>query len=108
MPLKSGNKKPDKKYRQIEILNNSSDDVIKKAIESQYRYSIIGYIVGVVIILLGAVLLVLKIFFPQNDISFKILSFSISTNNASPGIILFIIGLIIIYITRFSVKTKRN
>ena len=107
MPLKSSDKS-EKKLQQIEIPNNSSDDVIKEAIKSQYRYSIIGYIVGIVIILLGIILLVLKIFFPLNDLSFKILSFSISTSNASPGIILFIIGLIIIYITRFSVKTKKN
>lgn len=105
---KSCKKRQEKKLSKVEIPENTNDDVLKKVIESQFKYSVIGYVIGVLIITLGIVLIFFGIFYPLNKISFKFLSFSISANNATLGIILFLIGLFVIVATRFSVKIKKN
>ena len=102
------NNKREKKLSKIEIPDDANNDVLNKVIESQFKYSKIGYVIGIIIILFGLILTFCGIFYPLNKISIKFLSFSFSANNATPGIILFLVGLIVIISTRFSVKIKKK
>jgi len=106
MPIKSHKLK--KKLSKVEIPDNADNEVIIKAIDSQFRYSIVGYVIGGIIIVFGIFLTLLGIYLPLNNISLKFLSLYISIDNATPGIILFLIGLVIIVSTRFSVKVKKK
>jgi len=101
------NSKDEKKLKGVEIPLNSDKETIENAIRYQFKYSVIGYVLATVFIMFGVFLLLFGILSPINNISIKLLGLNITVNNATPGIILFFIGSLIIFITKFSVKVKK-
>jgi len=64
--------------------------------------AILGFVFGVVIILLGIILL-LNIDRGEIELLVKIIGLHIEVTSAPPGIVISLIGLIVIYITRYRI-----
>lgn len=96
-------------YNQFQFLQLPKKSVDKKLANklSKYQmiYSTLGLIGGIVCIFGGIYLFILGI---SGNISWitKITGIESNISNAAPGAILFIVGLFIIWITKFKVKLK--
>lgn len=77
----------------------------KEAIRNEARYSMTGLLVGIFCILAGMVLLVHGV---VGSVSWtaKLLGLESAISDAAPGTVLFIIGLLVIFLTRHEVEVK--
>ncbi len=73
----------------------------------QFLYSIGGYIVGGSTIV-GGILLFLRGIAGSTDWSFKFLGVNTELSEAAPGVILFIVGLLIIYVTKYRANPRNE
>lgn len=86
---------------------NSEDKVLwRKAIAFQFIYSLAGLILGLICVIGGIVLFLHGIVGPTASWTTNLLGINVS--DAAPGVILFIVGLLIVWITRFEVKPSQN
>ena len=77
----------------------------REATRYEFTYSIWGLVAGVFLALVGVVLLIHGVAGSTNWTT-KLLSAESEISDAAPGVILFIVGLFVVYITRFQVKVK--
>lgn len=82
------------------------DPRLLAVIRYQFFYSLLGFIVGLACVMGGMVLFFSGIA-GAVDWSIKIGNAESTLANGSPGIVLFIVGLFIVWISRFSVKFKK-
>jgi hypothetical protein len=90
---------------ELEIPAGLSPKAVENLVESQRRYSIAGLVLGSIIIVGGAVLMVLG-FTETVDITFESGGSKGHVATGSLGTVLALIGLAIVYFTRFKVKVK--
>jgi len=81
-------------------------DVWDKIIICQLIYSLAGLVLGLVCIIGGIVLFFNNITGSTSWVA-KIIGLNSSVTNAAPGAVLFIVGLFIVYITKFDVKVMK-
>ncbi len=84
-----------------------SDEIIKKGLRNELIYSIAGLIVGVGCILGG---LYLSVGGATGSVSWtaNIGNFESKLVDASPGVVLMVIGAAIVWVTKYSVKLQRG
>lgn len=76
-----------------------------RVVKFQFLYSILGLVIGFILISIG-VFLVTQSIGNKSELSIKILNYFFNIKQAAPGGILFIIGLVVIIITKFKITTK--
>lgn len=87
-----------------EVVNR---ELFDKLSTQQFIYSFMGLLIGGASILFGIYLFVQGINGSTTWIA-KVLGFQSEVTDAAPGIILWILGTIIIYLTRYSIKINRK
>jgi len=96
----------DYKSRSVEIKNEKLGKPFwEKVVYYQFIISLTGMITGILIVLLGAFMAFRGISGTTNWI-FNILGFQSQIAEATPGIILFLLGIVIIYLTRFKINSS--
>jgi hypothetical protein len=78
-----------------------------KVVKYEFVYALIGLSIGLICIIGGAFLFLIGI---SGNLNLKLEIFGMKGNlsNAMPGAVLFLIGLFVIGITKFTVKIKNN
>ena len=71
----------------------------------EFTYSMWGLVAGVLLALVGVVLLIHGVAGSASWTT-KVLGAESEISDAAPGVILFIVGLFVVYITRFRVQVK--
>jgi hypothetical protein len=87
----------------VDIQGSVSDHVIVQLSRFQFMYSLIGMILGV-ICMIGGIVLCLASVGGATDWSIKILQFNSKLAKAAPGVMLFVAGVVITYVTSFRVR----
>jgi len=72
----------------------------------QFVYSLSGLVLGLVCIL-GGVVLFLNGIVGTTSWTARLLGAESSVTDAAPGAVLFIVGLFMVYVTRFTIKVRR-
>jgi hypothetical protein len=82
-------------------------ETLKHIADLQFKYSVVGLVLGMASIILGCILLYVGI---TGESSFAANAVGMKTelNDAAPGTVLLIIGLLIIYVTRFKFTVKKR
>lgn len=80
-------------------------DFWKRVILYQFLYSMFGIIAGLACVVLG-LLLIVNGFVNEGHWTAKI--FGIELSDASPGVVLFVVGLLLPRVTAFSVRAERT
>ncbi|MGC9611022.1 MAG: hypothetical protein ABSE68_02265 [Minisyncoccia bacterium] len=78
----------------------------RKAIRFQFIYSLAGLILGLACVIGGIILFFHGIIGPTANWTTSALGINIS--DAAPGVVLFVVGLLFVWITRFSVRTGQS
>ncbi len=86
--------------------NPEDRELWRKAVKFQFIYSIAGLILGLACVIGGIILFLHGITGPLANWTTTLLGINIS--DAAPGAILFVVGLLFVWITRFSVTTSQN
>ena len=81
-------------------------DVLRAAVRNEFRYAILGLIVGLAAILCGTAL-TLHGAFGSTSWTTRLLGLESKVNDAAPGVILFVVGMVIIFITRPRVELEK-
>ncbi len=94
-----------KRIRSVLIFNKVKPEIIEQMSQYQIIYSMSGLVLGFICIIGGIVISLLGV---TGTITWKmkLLNVSSELDNAIPGVILFIVGIFIVWITRFSIKLK--
>ena len=90
------------KFRQE---NSSSERLIAKAIREEYRYARFGLILGMASII-GGIILGLNGVAGSTSWTAKLLALESNINDAAPGVVLFLVGLFMVWATKPKVKLK--
>jgi hypothetical protein len=90
----------------VRVGKPGAGDIVKTAVIGEYVYGILGLVLGLASIL-GGVVLGLNGVAGNTSLTAKLIGFSIGVNDAVPGVILFVVGAIFIYITRPDVNLKK-
>ena len=79
------------------------DELHRLGLKLKFAYSLVGLIVGLACILVG---LILGIYGAAGHTSWTASVFGLSTNlnDAAPGVVVFVVGIFIVFITRFKIK----
>src|SRR5689334_9381125 len=85
--------------------NSSSERLIAKAIREEYRYARFGLILGMASII-GGIILGLNGVAGSTSWTAKLLALESNINDAAPGVVLFIVGLFMVWATKPKVKLK--
>jgi hypothetical protein len=86
--------------------NSASERLLKQAIKGEYRYAMLGLILGLATIL-GGVILGLHGVAGSTSWTAKILGLESHINDAAPGVVLFVVGVFFVFITRPKVRLDR-
>lgn len=86
--------------------NLEDRELWRKAIRFQFIYSIGGLVLGLMCVIGGMILFLHGITGPTANWTTELLGINIS--DAAPGVVLFLVGLLFVWITRFSVRTGQN
>lgn len=78
---------------------------IRRIVRYQFIYSIVGVIFGASSMIVGSILLYLGLS-GSSSFTTKLLGADISITDAGPGTVLFIVGLLVVFITKFDVKSN--
>jgi hypothetical protein len=81
-------------------------DVLRTAVRNEFRYALVGLAVGLVAILSGTAL-TLHGAFGSTSWTARLLGLESSVNDAAPGVILFVVGILITFITRPRVELEK-
>jgi uncharacterized BrkB/YihY/UPF0761 family membrane protein len=81
-------------------------EIVRKAMLYDFIYGVLGLISGLAAIVLGALLTVNGII-GSTSWTAKFMSLQSNINDATPGVMLFIIGLFLIYVTKPRVKVLK-
>lgn len=96
----------DKEYTAQIPIDAKERDLWKRVTLFQLIYSVCGLILGFVCILGGVVLFLHGITGSTSWIA-KFIGVESNLSDAAPGAVLFIVGLLIVWITRFNLKTRK-
>jgi hypothetical protein len=91
--------------RAVNIQGSNSADLVKEAIKGEYRYAMLGLILGLASIV-GGIIMGLHGVAGSTSWTASALGLSSSVNDATPGVILFIVGLFMVWVTKAKVKLK--
>ncbi len=91
--------------REITVEKGRSDEYWLKTTKYHFLYSIFGFIIGIFCVIAG-VILFLHGAISNTSWTTKILSLEIELTDQAPGLAFGILGLLIIFVTRFKVKSK--
>jgi hypothetical protein len=80
-----------------------SETVIRGAVLGEYIYAIIGQVLGFSTVI-GGIILALHGVSGHTSWTAKLFGFESSINDAAPGVVLFIVGIFLVFITRPKVK----
>ncbi len=80
-------------------------DVWKQATQFQLVYSLAGLVLGLVCIV-GGIILFLNGVTGSTSWTAKILGAESNLSDAAPGAVLFVVGLFVVFVTRYAVKAK--
>jgi hypothetical protein len=84
-----------------------NSNIWQKVVKNQFIYSIIGLVLGLICILLGAFLCYAGIT-GTSDWTIKLFGLESNLFKATPGVILFVIGFLVIWLTKYDVKTRKK
>lgn len=103
-----GSNKVEYDYRFYNLLfkGKHHDDLIENLSKHQLIYSILGLVLGLVCVVGGVILFLAGVTGKMNWTA-SFLGASSEILDAAPGAVLFIVGLFIIFVTRYKVKSKR-
>ncbi len=76
-----------------------SADVVRESIRKEYRYGALGLVLGLVTII-GGVILGLNGIAGSSSWTAKLFGFESQLNDAAPGVILFVVGVFLVWATR--------
>jgi hypothetical protein len=94
--------------RQVEVPSDLLDKQFwRSAGRYQFIYSMTGLLLGLASMILGSFLF-LRGVTGATSWTAKILGASSQITDAAPGVVLFVVGLFVVYITRFKVESKRE
>ena len=100
--------KPPRVQREHDVKGEAIDkENLKHIADLQFKYSVVGLILWMASIILGCILLYVGI---TGESSFAANAVGMKTelNDAAPGTVLLIIGLLIIYVTRFNYSVRNR
>ncbi|MEZ9822975.1 hypothetical protein AB4238_20510 [Shewanella sp. 10N.286.45.A1] len=91
----------------IKVDPSTSEKLQEKLATMQLVYSLVGSLIGAGSMVAGVLLLVNEV---QGNSSFvaDIVGSSVELSDATPGVILFVVGLLIIVVTKFSFSHVKN
>jgi hypothetical protein len=92
------------KAERVEVTPSPAVD--KQAVRAQLIYSVSGLVLGLVC-LLGGVVLFLRGVTGSASWTGKVLGLESRLTDASPGVVLFVVGLFVVWVTRFDVRTRK-
>lgn len=92
--------------RMVIISGEASEKTQQMLIRYQFIASLVGLVIGLVLMILGAVLFLNGVTGSTSFVA-EVLGLKGRLANASPGALLSLIGLFIIYVTRFNVKIQK-
>ncbi len=96
------------KPTQVEPPSNVKDPSLwKQAVQQQYRYSMAGLILGLVCVV-GGIVLFLHGVGGSTSWTAKILGLESKLSDAAPGAVLFVVGLFVVWVTKFDVKAQKK
>jgi hypothetical protein len=90
----------------IEIPFFAVDEVWKKAAQYQFWYSVLGLIVGTICVV-GGIILFIHGIVGRTSWTASVLGMNSQLTDAAPGSIFGILGLFIIWVTKFKVKAVK-
>lgn len=82
-----------------------SAEILSKAVTGEYLYAILGLILGLAAIV-GGIILGLHGVAGHTSWTAKVLGFESSINDAAPGVVLFVVGVFLVWITKPKVRLK--
>jgi len=88
--------------RTVESASHSAE-ILKQAVKGEYRYGILGLVLGLATII-GGTILALHGVVGHTSWTAKLIGFESQVNDAAPGVVLFIIGVFLVYITKPRIK----
>lgn len=95
-------------FQPLEVSSRAAKDsktLAGRALKFQFIYSMAGLFLGLLALIIGASLFIRGIT-GYSSLSAKMLGLAAEISDAAPGAILFVIGSLIIYATRYDVKVK--
>ena len=97
----------DRQFRieQVELPPDLPSETYEKALDQQYAYSVRGLVLGLICVLAGLILFVAGIVGHTNW-TVEVLGLKSTLSDAAPGAILAVVGVIIVFATRYEVTTK--
>lgn len=100
-------KRPNDTFESVEIVGKLADGEIASIARMQLIVSLVAIIGGVLLILVGVGLVYLGF---KGSIQWSFSAFGLSSKliDASPGIFLMVVGIILIALNRFSVRANRK
>ena len=98
----------DKYIEEVELPQESLEktkELAERILKAEEKKTTIGLIIGLICIVAGIILILLGV---DGSIDWTLKGMGLESNlaKASPGVVLAVIGLIIIWVTRFSFKIK--
>jgi hypothetical protein len=89
---------------EVRLPPNAPEQVWREAIRGQRTFSLIGYAIGGIVIIAGIVIFVLGI---NESINLEIegLGLSSKVQTSAAGVVIALIGLVVIVVSRFSIRT---
>jgi hypothetical protein len=91
---------------EVQFEGDHPDRLIRTVARQQLKYSMAGLWVGIVFAMLGAVLLILGVG-GRVSWTMEFLGASSKVGDAAPGVVLMIAGFWMVFVTRYSVRSKR-
>ncbi|SRR6266542_4182427 len=85
--------------------DSHSRDIIIEAVKREYLYAMLGLILGVLAII-GGIVLGLNGVAGSTSWTASVLGLSSQVNDAAPGVVLFIIGLFMVWVTKPKVRMR--
>jgi len=91
--------------REITVEKGRSDEYWLTTTKYHFYYSIIGFVIGLLCVIAGVILFLHGVVSDTSWIT-KILTLETKLTDKAPGVGFAIIGLLVIFISRFKVKSK--
>ncbi|MBI5401497.1 hypothetical protein HZB05_01570 [Candidatus Wolfebacteria bacterium] len=82
-------------------------DFWRKAVIFQLIYSLTGLVLGLICVIGGIILILHGIAGPTTSWTTKFLGFESNFSDATPGVILFIVGFLFVLATKFDIKANK-
>ena len=105
--IMSNKSDPSKPIRTMKVPDNLGRSFWKQTNRFHFIYSLFGLLIGAIFIILGIVLFFHGV---GGSVSWtaKILGLESQISDAPPGVVLFVVGLFVIFVTRYSVEAQKE